>query len=77
MFGFFGGRGASISPEEAVKGAGEGTLQLVDIREFGELSATGKAKGARHIPMMQMMMKCDPRRPDFDKSLDLEKPPVV
>ncbi|MDU8929157.1 rhodanese-like domain-containing protein [Alisedimentitalea sp. MJ-SS2] len=77
MFGLFGGGGNRINPEEAVKGAGDGSMQLIDIREMNELAVTGKAKGAKHIPMMQMTAKCDPRHPEFDKTLDTEKPLVV
>ncbi len=73
MFGLFGGGTPRISPDEAVRGVADGSVQVIDIREMGEVAATGKAKGARHIPMMLLMSKCDPRNSEFDKSLDPEK----
>ncbi|MDQ2089036.1 rhodanese-like domain-containing protein [Marimonas arenosa] len=78
MFGFFMGGGVPrIAPDEAVKGAQDGSVTVIDVREMGEVAATGKATGAKHIPMMQLQWKCDPRHPEYDKSLDPEKTVVV
>lgn len=78
MFGhFMGNKIARIDPVEAVNGARDGTITLIDVRETGEVAATGKAKGARHIPMMLLRSKCDPRHPEFDSSLDPEKTIVL
>lgn len=78
MFGFLmGGSVPRIAPDEAVKGAQGGSATLIDVREAGELAATGKAKGARHIPMMQLSKTCDPKSPTFDKSLDPAKTVIL
>ena len=78
MFGFFTGGGVPrIEPDEAVRGAGDGSVTVIDVREIGEVAATGMAKGARHIPMMQLQWKCDPRHPEYDKTLDPEKTVAV
>lgn len=74
MFGFMMGNSvASITPEDAVQGARDGSVTLIDIREMGEVAATGKAKGAKHIPMMLLASKCDPSHPEFDRSIDTSK----
>ena len=73
MFGFFTGGGVPrITPDEAIQGAKNGSITLIDVREMGEVAATGKASGAKHIPMMLLASKCDPRHPEFDHSLSTE-----
>lgn len=74
MFGFLTGGGVTrISPDEAVKGAANGTVTVIDVREKIEISASGKAKGALHIPMVLLRTKCDPRHPEFATDLDTNK----
>ena len=71
MFGFLtGGRTARIAPEDAIKGAKNGSVTVIDVREHMELSQTGKAEGALHIPMMLLASKADPSHPEFHKGLD-------
>ena len=57
------------SVPQAIDLAKQGQLILLDVREKGELSASGTAKGAVHIPLGLLPLKADPRSPDYDKRL--------
>ena len=35
---------------------------VIDVREHGEVSMSGKAKGAVHIPLMMLQFRADPAR---------------
>ncbi|SOC08846.1 rhodanese-like domain-containing protein [Rhodobacter maris] len=80
MFNFLrpsGSGGASverIDPREAVSKVAKGEIVLIDVREGMELRASGKAKGALHVPMAALKMKCDPSSPECLKELSLDKP---
>jgi rhodanese-related sulfurtransferase len=39
-------------------------MWLLDVREAAELRASGKAKGAVHIPLGLLGLKADPKAPD-------------
>lgn len=41
-----------------------GQMVLVDVREAGEVRASGKAKGALHLPLGLLALKADPSAPD-------------
>ena len=43
---------------------------VIDVREHGEVSMSGKAKGAVHIPLMMLQFRADPAHPDFETLLD-------
>ncbi|MCE8517041.1 sulfurtransferase [Ruegeria pomeroyi] len=58
-----------LSVSEAVEAASRGDLLLIDVREAGELAATGKAAGALHIPLMRLSDKADRRHPEFEPRL--------
>ena len=49
--------------------APDGTI-VVDVREHGEVSMSGKAKGALHIPLMMLQFRADPAHPDYEPLLD-------
>ncbi len=67
---FFGrARAAGMSPSEAIEGAEQGKVTVIDVREHGEVAATGKARGALHIPLMRLPHMADPRHPDFHEAL--------
>ncbi len=68
------GQPAPINPAEAVAKARAGELTVIDVRDLNEVSMSGKAKGALHIPLMMLRFQADPRNPDFHPELDLEKP---
>lgn len=76
---FFGRKPAapSISAKEAVAMSAKGEIQVIDVRDISELSQTGKAKNARHIPLMMLQSKANPSHPEFDKALDVTKPVAV
>ena len=69
-----GPRVEAIAPAEAIARAAKGELTLIDVREVGEVKASGKAKGALHIPMMLIQSKTDPRSPELAKGLSVDKP---
>ncbi len=67
---FFGRtRAAGLSPRDAIEGAEQGEVTVIDVREHGEVAATGKAKGAVHIPLTRLPHMADPRHPDFHDAL--------
>ena len=41
-------------------------MVLVDVREIAEVRATGRAEGARVIPLSLLGLKADPRHPDCE-----------
>ncbi|MCB6177161.1 sulfurtransferase [Rhodobacter sp. Har01] len=49
---------------EIVAAMARGEMQLVDVRDTGELRASGKAKGAIHISLGLLALKADPNAPD-------------
>lgn len=67
MFGF--SRGGGLSPQDAVQGAQDGSVTVIDVREHGEVASSGKAKGALHIPMVRLRDMADPRHPDYEDAL--------
>ena len=54
MFGLISRLRGDMSAAEAVSGAAAGRVTLLDVRETGELKATGKALGALHIPLARL-----------------------
>ncbi|MCZ8151477.1 MAG: rhodanese-like domain-containing protein [Rhodobacteraceae bacterium] len=57
------------SVPQAIDLAKQGKVTLLDVREMGEVSASGTAKGAVHIPLGLLPLKADPRSPDYDTRL--------
>ncbi len=72
-----GPRVAQISASEAVALAAKGALTVIDVRELAELKASGKAKGALHVPLSLIAVKCDPSAPDLPKGMAVDKPVAV
>lgn len=66
-----------LTATEAQALADKGELLLLDVREAAELQASGKAKGALHVPLALLAMKADPRSPDFDARFAPIKPVAV
>lgn len=54
-----------LTPQQAVEGARDGSVIVIDVREHGEVAMTGKAQGALHLPLMRLRDMADPRHPDF------------
>ncbi|MBC2835813.1 rhodanese-like domain-containing protein [Paragemmobacter straminiformis] len=66
-----------LTATEAQALAAKGELLLLDVREAAELQASGKAKGALHVPVALVPMKADPKSPDFDRRFDPAIPVAV
>lgn len=66
MFPFLRPRPAKPAPPvaEIAAAVARGEMYLVDVREAAELRATGKARGALHLPMAVLALKADPQAPD-------------
>lgn len=73
MFGIFK-PAPRLSAAEAITRAQSGELLVIDVRDHGEVNATGRAEGALHIPLMTLKMKCDPSSPERLGALTPEKP---
>ena len=59
-----------MSAAQAVQDSQSGALTVIDVREHSEVAASGKAKGALHIPLMRLADMADPRHPDFHPDLN-------
>jgi len=70
MFGLFSKN--RVSPEDAISGSKDGSITVIDVREDGEVAASGKAAGALHIPLIRLRDMADPRHPDFHKTLNTD-----
>ncbi|EEW25784.1 rhodanese-like domain-containing protein [Rhodobacter ferrooxidans] len=80
MFSFLKSSGPKvqpIAPADAVARVAKGEVTLIDVREVAEVRATGKAKGALHIPLSLIKLKADPKAPDCPKGLSVDKPVVL
>lgn len=67
MFGFMrsGPRVERIAPKDAVARVAAGAAVLIDVREQAEVAQSGIAAGALHVPLGQIMQKCDLAKPAF------------
>nr|WP_319948774.1 rhodanese-like domain-containing protein [uncultured Shimia sp.] len=63
-------RSHKLGPEDAVNALREGTAILIDVREQAEVSSTGHATGAIHIPLFRLQDMATPGHPDCHPSLD-------
>ncbi|MGE0120789.1 MAG: hypothetical protein AB7S71_18800 [Dongiaceae bacterium] len=52
----------AIAPQEAAALAAQGKALIVDVRDGMEVQASGKAKGALHVPRGSLEFKADRRR---------------
>ena len=68
----------TISAEQALKLTNEGTCNLIDIREKGELDKMGRVENSNHIPRGMLEFWLDPDGPYFKSGkLDLTKEMVL
>lgn len=58
-----------FTPASCIPMAARGEVTLLDVREVGEVQASGLAAGAVHIPLGLLPLKADPKAPDFDARL--------
>ena len=54
----------SLSVAEIADKLSRNEISLVDVREMAEVKASGKAKGAKVIPLSILGLKCDPKAAD-------------
>lgn len=66
-----------MSVTEAISKSAAGDLILIDIREPGEVSVTGKAKGALTIPASDLKIKANPAHVGCHTALKSGKPVAV
>ena len=66
------GRAAApgMAPAEAMKLLAAGTAIAVDVRDGSEVAASGKVKGAIHVPRGHIEAMIDPASPYFVPGLD-------
>lgn len=76
MFNLFNAqsKGPKLSLSDAITQVADGTMILIDVRDMNELSQTGKADGALHLPLVSFQMKADPRSPDVMPELNIDTP---
>ena len=68
----------TISAEQALKLTNEGTCNLIDIREKGELDNTGRVENSNHIPRGMLEFWLDPDGPYFKSGkIDMTKEMVL
>lgn len=77
MFKLFGSAAKRFSAADAVTLAAKDEITLLDVREAGEIAASGTAKGGVHIPLSMVPLKANTQGPDHDKRLDPAKPVAV
>lgn len=78
MFNLFNAsKGPKIAITDAIEQVEAGTLTLIDVRDIRELSQTGKADGAIHLPLASMKMKVDPSSPEVMPQLDIDTPVAI
>jgi len=67
----------AITPDETAALVAAGKAVVVDVRDGTEVQASGKVKGARHVPRGLLEFKADPESPMYDPALQREKTIVV
>lgn len=67
----------TLTYQDVIEQVASGEMTLVDVRDVSEVASTGKAKGAQHIPLMQLNYKADPNHPEFHNGLYTNKPIAV
>lgn len=66
-----------MNASEAVKKLATGDAIVIDVREAAEVSASGMAEGALHVPLATIRMKADPQSPDYLEELKSGKPVAI
>lgn len=75
MLNLFRSSAPRFTAKDAI--ARKSDITLIDVRETAEIKASGLATGALHIPLSLMVMKADPKSPDFDARIAQGKPICV
>lgn len=72
MFGLFGS-GPKVHVSDVEAAVKKGDMVLVDVRDVGEVAASGMAKGAINVPVVQLQMKANPSSPECMDAFKHEK----
>lgn len=67
---------SKITPDETAKLMKEQNALVVDVRDSAEIQASGKVKGAVHIPRGMLEFKADPESAYYDKAFSKDRPIV-
>ena len=66
-----------ITPDEARRMMREENALVVDVRDSAEIQASGKVRGATHIPRGMLEFKADAETPYHDKAFSKDKTVLV
>lgn len=70
-------RPAPLDVQTAISKHAADEIVVIDVREVGEVAASGKAKNAVHVPLATLRMKADPRSPECLEIFKSGKPIAV
>lgn len=79
MFNFLkpANRPAPVSMTDIIKQCSSGDMVLIDVREPGEIAASGAAAPALRVPLATLRMRVDPSSPECLPQLRQGKPVAV
>jgi rhodanese-related sulfurtransferase len=66
-----------VSYEEARKMIADGNALVVDVRDTPEIQASGKIKGALHVPRGMLEFRADPDTPYYNQSFSKDRPIIL
>lgn len=66
-----------VSYEEARKMISDGNALVVDVRDTPEIQASGKIKGALHVPRGMLEFRADPDTPYYNQSFSKDRPIIL
>ncbi len=66
-----------INADDARKLIAERNALVVDVRDFPEIKASGKIKGAINVPRGMIEFRADPETPYHDKAFAKDRPVIV
>ncbi|MGI6852614.1 rhodanese-like domain-containing protein [Mesorhizobium sp. 1B3] len=66
-----------VTPDEARRLVAEQNALIVDVRDTPEIQASGKVKGALHVPRGMLEFRADPESPYHDKSFGKDRTVIL
>lgn len=66
-----------VTPAQAKEMIAKGNVLVVDVRDAGEVAATGKVAGAVNVSRGMLEFRADPESPAHDKSFDKAKTVIL
>ena len=67
----------AISPDEAATMMDRDNVVIVDVRDDAEVAASGKIKGALHVPRGMLEFRADETSPFHDEALSKDKTVIL